>query len=156
MSPSTSGHRVEESPEAPGDDEDDEDGEPKDEKKEEKKETTPKGSPSVPKGSSPTSSTRSKTAASATTMPGYFEDELRGYRLLKACALQSSERQQVLTLTRNSTKFATARQALRTMFDDGWPDHQRRSRPTAWWAEHDDAFYNDGWSWGEFYEEAET
>ena len=95
---------------------------------------------------SPTSSTRSKTARGTSTVTtGYFEDELRGYRLLKACSLQTSERQQILTLTQNSTKFLAVRQALRTMFDEGWVDHSRRQRPTAWWMdpEHEQYFYEE-------------
>ena len=38
---------------------------------------------------------------------GFFEHELRGYRLLKAAKLSQAERQHVLTLTRNSTHFTT-------------------------------------------------
>ena len=79
---------------------------------------------------SPTSSTRSKTVKGQPEPVGFFEDELRGYRLLKACSLQNQERQQILTLTQNSTKFQHVRQALRTMFDEGW-EQTRRPKPAA-------------------------
>ena len=48
----------------------------------------------------------------------FFEDELRGFRLLKASGISYPERQQVLTLTGNSVAFEKARQALRALFDD--------------------------------------
>ena len=47
---------------------------------------------------------------------GFFEDELRGYRLLKAAKLNHTERQHILTLTKNSTHFVAVRRALRTHF----------------------------------------
>ena len=49
---------------------------------------------------------------------GFFEDELRGYRLLKAAKLNHTERQHILTLTKNSTHFVAVRRALRTLFSD--------------------------------------
>eukprot|EP00913_Durusdinium_trenchii_P002589 g2396.t1 len=54
---------------------------------------------------------------------GFFENELRGYRLLKASKLTAAERQHVLTLTKNSTHFTLTRQALR---------NGRLLRPTDW------------------------
>ena len=69
---------------------------------------------------------------------GFFEHELRGYRLLKAAKLSQAERQHVLTLTRNSTHFNQIRQALRSLFADGADqsdDHGRFPRRTAWFAE---------------------
>ena len=47
-----------------------------------------------------------------------FEDELRGYRLLKSARLTTSERQSVLTQTNNSTGFLQIRWALRTLFSE--------------------------------------
>ena len=61
-------------------------------------------------------------------MSGFFEDELRGYRLLKACQLGPNERQKVLTLTLtgNSTGFQSIRQALRSLYDEGMAEHANR------------------------------
>ena len=58
---------------------------------------------------------------------GFFENELRGYRLLKASKLTAAERQHVLTLTKNSAHFTLIRQALRSLFaeTDGVEDHPR-------------------------------
>ena len=50
---------------------------------------------------------------------GFFEEELRAYRLLKSAVLSQTERQQVLTLTGNSTRFQSVRQALRALHGDG-------------------------------------
>ena len=36
---------------------------------------------------------------------GFFENELRGYRLLKAAKLSAAERQHVMTLAKNSAHF---------------------------------------------------
>ena len=72
----------------------------------------------------------------------FFSDELRGYRLLKAARLGTQERQHILTLTANSTRFEEVRRALRTLYADdkntddaGAPGF--RSRRTVWWAEED-------------------
>ena len=52
--------------------------------------------------------------------PGFFEDEMRGYRLLHACRLSHQERQNVLVQTSISTSSELIRRALRTLFaDDG-------------------------------------
>ena len=72
---------------------------------------------------------------------GFFEDELRGYRLLKAAKLSASERQHILTLTKNSTHFVAVRRALRTLFaeettEDSRAPHGRR----VWWTDA-----ADGW-----------
>ena len=48
----------------------------------------------------------------------FFGDELRGYRLLKAARLSAQERQHILTLTSNNTRFLQVRRALRTLFAD--------------------------------------
>ena len=69
---------------------------------------------------------------------GFFENELRGYRLLKASKLSSAERQHVMTLTKNSTHFELIRQALRSLFADGaegGEDGARHPRRTVWFAE---------------------
>ena len=87
--------RAEPAPEEPAE-KDGEDGDG--DEREEKKEASPKGSQRNPQDpSSPMSSTRFKLAAGSPSMTGYFEDELPGYRLLKASVLQNSERQQILS-----------------------------------------------------------
>ena len=48
----------------------------------------------------------------------FFGDELRGFRLLKAARLSVQERQSILTLTGNSTRFEEVRRALRSLFAD--------------------------------------
>ena len=83
----------------------------------------------------------------------FFGDELRGYRLLKAAKLASSERQHVLTLTRNSTRFIDIRRALRTLFSDDPMEEgggHRMPRRTVWWSqespwEDDDGYYEEEW-----------
>lgn len=45
----------------------------------------------------------------------FFEDELRGYRILKAARLSQQERQNVLTQTGSSTSFTAVRRALRSL-----------------------------------------
>ena len=84
---------------------------------------------------------------------GLFENELRGYRLLKASKLSSAERQHVMTLTKNSTHFELVRQALRSLFADGaegGEDGARHSRRTVWYAEDPnpswDAWEDDMWA----------
>ena len=77
----------------------------------------------------------------------FFEDEMRGYRLLKAARLSNSERQHVLTQTRNSTHFDQVRLALRTLFADDFTGFQRPRHPTQkiWWndGEWNDAEWDD-------------
>lgn len=58
-------------------------------------------------------------SSSTTTAGGFFEDEMRGYRLLKAAKLSTADKQYVLTLTKNSTQYFAIRRALRTLFADG-------------------------------------
>lgn len=73
-----------------------------------------------------TTSTSSPTGPTmdASTSPtgGYFEDELRGYRLLKPSRLSTAERQHILTMTGNSTRYHFVRRALRSLFaaDGTW------------------------------------
>ena len=81
---------------------------------------------------------------------GFFENELRGYRLLKASKLSQAERQHVLTLTKNSTHFAQIRQALRSLFSDGADQaddhHGRFPRKTVWFnEENNDWDYEEEW-----------
>ena len=101
-------------------------------KEKEAKDTAERPTSKPSSDTSPTSSTRTKTTKThVSATGGFFEDELRGYRLLKACGLQSSERQQILTLTGNTTTFQAIRQALRAMFDEGVTTDltSRRHRP---------------------------
>ena len=85
----------------------------------------------------------------------YFEDEMRGYRLLKASRLTREEKQHVLTQTGNTTHFNAIRVALRTLFADESDGPRRDRKSRIWWAdgynEYDeidewDAFYGqDHW-----------
>lgn len=80
---------------------------------------------------------------------GFFEDELRGYRLLKAAKLNHTERQHILTLTKNSTHFVAVRRALRTLFsDENVEEAGKGHRRSIWWTSGDD--------WIENYEEDYT
>ena len=63
---------------------------------------------------------------------GFFDNELRGFRLLKAAGITYAERQQVLTLTGNSVAFEKIRQALRALFDESEPS-LRRAKPRNYW-----------------------
>ena len=77
----------------------------------------------------------------AANTTGFFEDELRGYRLLKASKLTSTERQHVLTLTKNATHFELIRRALRTLFSEEDSAHLGRGQKNVWWTQeewHDD------------------
>ena len=85
------------------------------------------------------------------TTTGFFEDELRGYRLLKASKLTMTERQHVLTLTKNATHFELIRRALRTLFsEEDTAAHMSRGQRNVWYAGDDweqDAYfasYGDG------------
>lgn len=72
----------------------------------------------------------------------FFEDEMRGYRLLKASHLTRQEKHNILTQTNNSTEFVKIRRALRTLFADDGSElhghHHRRSGRGLWWQEHDE------------------
>ena len=75
---------------------------------------------------------------------GFFEDELRGFRLLKAAGLTNDQR--VLTLTRNVVSFEKIRQALRALFDESDLSARQPRRKQAWYA--GDRFWGwDEWSW---------
>ena len=105
----------------------------------------------------------------------FFEDEMRGYRLLKAARLSNSERQHVLTQTRNSTHFEQVRLALRTLFADDFTGFQRPRHLTQkiWWNEgewedvewdsesHGYVHWNDGYEnpdeyWNDEWEQPEA
>ena len=89
---------------------------------------------------------------------GFFENELRGYRLLKASKLSAAEKQHVMTLTKNSTHFQLIRNALRSLFADGGDGGDdaggRLARRTVWFAEDPswDQWEEDWWAdettWG--------
>ena len=85
---------------------------------------------------------------------GFFEDELRGFRLLKAAGLTNDQRMQVLTLTSNAVAFEKVRQALRALFDDSDPGSRGNRRKNLWFAEdaeEEDACWqsglDSGWGW---------
>ena len=61
--------------------------------------------------------------SSSVVTGNFFEDEMRGYRLLKSAHLSRQERQNVLTQTSNSTQFSLVRR-------EGTQDFVRRR----WWA----------------------
>ena len=89
---------------------------------------------------------------------GFFENELRGYRLLKASKLSAAEKQHVMTLTKNSTHFQLIRNALRSLFADGGDGGDdaggRLARRTVWFAEDpswdqwEDEWWADETTWG--------
>lgn len=91
------------------------------------------------------------------TLPGtsdFFEDEMRGYRLLEAARLSHTERQHVLSQTRNSTHFDQIRLALRTLFADDASNMRRPGIPAGkvWWNDH---HYGDfEWDNGSYGDEA--
>ena len=70
-------------------------------------------------------------------MPDFFEDELRGYRLLKAAKLTSSEKQNILTQTGNSTGFLQIRRALRKLFAEEEESQHWGRKPKIWWQQED-------------------
>ena len=62
----------------------------------------------------------------------FFQNEMRGYRLLKAASISYQARQQVMTLTGNSVDFEKVRQALRALFEDG-PEQVAKPKRRLWW-----------------------
>ena len=116
--------------------------------------TTPVDPPSTPSrspvsgGNRRTGTGESPAAVEQTPLASFFEDELRGYRLLKAARLSTSEKQRVLTQTANSTHYHQIRLALRTLFaDDGEAHAGFERRKTAWVLEEtwDDYPVDEGW-----------
>ena len=78
---------------------------------------------------------------------GFFEDELRGFRLLKAAGLTNDQRTQVLTLTSNEVAFEKIRQALRVLFDESEPGSRGSRRKNLWFAddfEDEEAYWQAG------------
>ena len=57
---------------------------------------------------------------------GYFDNELRGYKLLKSAMLDAGERQSILAITRNSMEYEAVAAALR----GAWEDEELRRRDT--------------------------
>ena len=107
-----------------------------------------------------TSQTSPMDAAGLSPGEGFFENEMRGYRLLKAAKLTAAERQHVMTLTKNSTHFNLIRQALRSLFaEEGQDDGGRPKRTwyagvedgaeweddgsTVWWCDDDGAWWDE-------------
>ena len=77
-----------------------------------------------------------QTTGQAIQTRDFFEDELRGYRLLKAARLSGQEKQNILTQTGNNTSFELIRRALRTLFAEADEEHQHRWRkPRIWYEE---------------------
>ncbi|CAK8996280.1 Hypothetical protein (Fragment) [Durusdinium trenchii] len=86
----------------------------------------------------PTVTLGSGGGSGSNTLANFFEDELRGYRLMKAAKLSQSERQAVLVQTQNSTHYYAIRQALRTLYAEESERsqlHDRGRSAKAWWAD---------------------
>ena len=124
-----------------------------------------RGPPSTPSQSpmaglrftQPDSETQPDTAAipKAAYSPDFFEDELRGYRLLKAAKLTSSEKQSILTQTSNSTSFLQVRRALRTLFaEEDESGHSWGRRPRIWWTDDQQSWdtVDDTWQCWDAYD----
>lgn len=86
----------------------------------------------------------------------FFEDELRGYRLLRACRISGQERQNVLVQTGNSTSFTLIRRALRTLYaEESEKTTNARKAGRIWFGEWeadvpgDDDWYEQSW-WNEW------
>ena len=123
-------------------------------------------------GTTPATPTTTLPGNTATGTSDFFENEMRGYRLLKASRLSTQEKQYILTQTGNSTHFLQIKHALRTLFADENDRRSPEARRTGkvWWHEDDwehddpDSFgaefvdYYD-WSpgsWEAWYPEEET
>ena len=112
--------------------------------------STPSRSPVAaarrPAGNEPTDETQEPVASAGTSMTtGFFEDELRGYRLLRASRISQQERQNVLVQTSNSTSFELIRRALRTLFAEDGSSSQQVHRPGRVWYSQwpDDEAYDE-------------
>ena len=140
--------------------------------------TSPSRSPTGPQGAQPADDDGAASVAAPVSLEtDFFGDELRGYRLLKAARLSSQERQHVLTLTSNSTRFVDVRRALRTLFAEevGAEDQRRKiwfqetasswdagdeydegpGWPDEWWSAEEEAYWYDDASWAYYYEDDE-
>ena len=91
----------------------------------------------------PTTVSESTAPVSSSPLMGDFEEEMRGYRLLKASRLTTAERQHVLTQTQNDTHYHRIRLALRTLFADE-NEPQRGQDKRIWWVEGTE---DVDWSW---------
>ena len=91
----------------------------------------------------PTTVSESPAPIPSSPLMGDFEEEMRGYRLLKAARLTTAERQHVLTQTQNDTHYHRIRLALRTLFADE-NEPQRGQDKRIWWAE---GMEDMEWSW---------
>ena len=74
----------------------------------------------------------------------FFEDELRGYRLLRASRLSQHEKQNILVQTSNSTSFNLVRRALRTLYAE--ESEKATSKPSSriWFEEWDHGYEDAG------------
>lgn len=94
-------------------------------------------------------------APSSPSEADFFSDELRGYRLLRACRLTQQEKQNVLVQTSNSTSFVAIRRSLRTLFAEDFDKQAIKTGKVWWhddeWAEWDDdsheQYWHDDGSW---------
>lgn len=107
----------------------------------------------VPQDAEGTTRTSPPTATNVESLEkDFFGDELRGCRLLKAAKLSQQERQHILTLTSNSTRFVEIRRALRTLFAEETSEEALQSRPkrTVWWTSQEwDDWDDDGQQWSD-------
>ena len=74
----------------------------------------------------------------------FFEDELRGYRLLRASRLSQHEKQNILVQTSNSTSFNLVSRALRTLYAE--ESDKATSKPSSriWFEEWDHGYEDAG------------
>eukprot|EP00435_Cladocopium_sp_Y103_P029947 s1363_g7.t1 len=125
------------------------------------------GPPGDPPPMSSTSPSSPAEVPDPTSSEGFFENEMRGYRLLKAAKLSSAERQHVLTLTKNSTHFNLVRRALRSLFSDENQDDGRAKRTwyahgvedegewedagsPVWWCDDDGTWWDEESYWSDW------
>ena len=88
-------------------------------------------------------SSSSPSGASPLSLGSFFEDELRGYRLMKAARLNQGERQHVLVQTKNTTNYHAIRLALRTLFAEDFDRDRVRAHHGA--PRHAKACYGEEW-----------
>ena len=94
----------------------------------------------------------------------FFEDELRGYRVLRASRISSQEKQNVLVQTNGSTSFQQIRRALRTLYAEEGDRSGHRSTGRIWFEDYDgspqyddEANYDAWWTdWDEWYDWSPT
>ena len=89
----------------------------------------------------PQSQTMYPKTGSGTT--DFFEDELRGYRLLRASRISGQERQNILVQTSNLTSFNLVRRALRTLYTEETDRSSLKPLGRIWFEEWDYG-YDDG------------